>query len=192
MKLEEYLSENVHISKEIISEIIQAGKRKTFSKGELILPADNLSQKVFFIEEGLIKMFYHKDERSITHYFFKENEFITRSENFYEYLRREKKSVYGLTALEHGTTIFEFPFEVISPKSDISAEMSFLIQKILLDVLRGFSNKLNSIQFENAQERYEQLLSTQPEIILRAPLGDIASYLGISQQTLSVIRSQIK
>ena len=53
------------------------------------------------------------------------------------------------------------------------------------------SKRISSLQFMTAKEKYAQLLEENPNIILRAPLGMIASYLGISQETLSRIRSDI-
>ena len=51
--------------------------------------------------------------------------------------------------------------------------------------------RINSLQYMTAKEKYAQLLEENPNIILRAPLGMIATYLGISQETLSRIRSEI-
>jgi hypothetical protein len=50
---------------------------------------------------------------------------------------------------------------------------------------------MDSIQFESAQERYEKLMRTNPSIIQRVPLTYIASWLGITQETLSRIRAII-
>jgi len=49
--------------------------------------------------------------------------------------------------------------------------------------------RIVSLQFKTSKERYDSLLERYPQIELRAPLGDIASYLGITQETLSRIRS---
>lgn len=191
MKFHEYLSDHYQLPEEILLDLNYSGKRTVFSKGEIILSTQNFSKNVYFVEEGLLKMFYYKEGRSITHYFLPENKFITQSENFFDN-SEEKISEYGLSSLENQTTIFQIPFSKIKRWTDTSVEMNKFVQQILLDILKNFSDKLNNIQFGNAQERYENLLKTNPEIILRAPLGDIASYLGISQQTLSVIRGQVK
>jgi hypothetical protein len=53
------------------------------------------------------------------------------------------------------------------------------------------AKRINSLQYMTAKEKYAQLLEENPNIILRAPLGMIATYLGISQETLSRIRSEI-
>ena len=67
--------------------------------------------------------------------------------------------------------------------------MEKFIRVLLVNVLHTIAEKLYSIQFQTAQDRYKKLLEAQPYVLLRAPLGHIASYLGITQQTLSVIRS---
>jgi CRP-like cAMP-binding protein len=51
--------------------------------------------------------------------------------------------------------------------------------------------RLMSLQFTSAKERYELLMTNNPSIIQRAPLGYIASYLGITQETLSRIRAKL-
>ncbi|NGM89553.1 hypothetical protein G5B35_19860 [Parapusillimonas sp. SGNA-6] len=63
-----------------------------------------------------------------------------------------------------------------------------IIQKILLDMLIAFSKRFYRSQFETAHERYQSLIAENPELFQHVSLGHIASYLGISQQTLSVIR----
>lgn len=191
MKLDDFLFQHFGLPEEIIVDLVNSGKRKSYKKGETLLPIANLTSKVYFIEKGLTKLFYYKDGKEITHYFLAENSFITRSENFLTGEEAAEKSRYGLMALEKGTVVYEFPFQKIKSWAETSVAMNKVIQEILLTILRGFSNRLNNLQFENAQDRYERLLQNQPEIILRAPLGDIASFLGISQQTLSVIRSKI-
>jgi hypothetical protein len=54
----------------------------------------------------------------------------------------------------------------------------------------SMQERLFSIQFHSAKQRYEELLENNPGILQRVPLGHIASYLGITQVTLSRIRSK--
>ena len=64
------------------------------------------------------------------------------------------------------------------------------MRSLLIDTLKTFSDRLYAIQFQSAQERYNTLLAQYPTLLQQVSLGHIASYLGITQQTLSVIRAQ--
>lgn len=191
MELHSFLLEKFKMPTSVVEDLVDAGKRKTYQKKELFLRPFTTSSTIFFIEQGMARMFYDKDGRSITHSFVMENQFIGRSDVFLKN-RKQKNTMYGLMAVENETVVHELPFSKIEACAQSSLQMNNLIRDILLHHLRNFSNRLSNLQFEDAQMRYEQLLEEQPEIILRAPLGDIASYLGISPQTLSVIRSRIR
>lgn len=52
------------------------------------------------------------------------------------------------------------------------------------------ADRIASLQYMTAKEKYDELMSESPDIILRAPLGMIAGYLGMTQETLSRIRSK--
>ena len=63
------------------------------------------------------------------------------------------------------------------------------MRMLLISFLKNLSDSLYTIKFQTAQERYELLLKNYPQILLRVSLGHVASFLGITQQTLSVIRA---
>ena len=62
---------------------------------------------------------------------------------------------------------------------------------ILEDYYLRLEERMLSIQFKSAKERYTLFSQKRPELIRRAPLGCIASYLGITQETLSRIRAEL-
>ena len=68
-------------------------------------------------------------------------------------------------------------------------ELERFMRMLLISFLKNLSDRLYAIKFQTAQERYELLLKNYPQILLRVPLGHVASFLGITQQTLSVIRA---
>ncbi|HIX55700.1 MAG TPA: Crp/Fnr family transcriptional regulator [Candidatus Sphingobacterium stercoripullorum] len=188
MKLDEYLKKEFSLDKTVINTIVNSGKRLVFQKGDLIIPAHHYSRYVYFVEKGLTRIFYYKEDKLVTHYFFLEGEFLGNSDS----LLFNKESNYGIEALEPETVVFRVAYEKIMELAENNLAVNKIVHQILFNMLASYSSRLNSLQFESAQDRYKQLLANRPQIILRAALGDIASYLGISQQTLSVIRSQIK
>jgi hypothetical protein len=67
-------------------------------------------------------------------------------------------------------------------------KMEKLGRLVSIEMLTKVVNKLNAIQFQTARERYDYMLAEFPDISYRVPLGHIASYLGMTQETLSRIR----
>jgi CRP-like cAMP-binding protein len=167
----------------LFSQIIET---KEFNKGDIIFEPESYLKYIYFVESGLTRIFYYKNNRDITHYFFGPNTFSTGIESvFYQ-----KPSVFGFQALTTCKISF-IPFQQINELAKTHIVVSQIIQKALLDSLISFSNRFYHTQFQTALDRYQFLLAETPELLQNASLGHIASYLGISQQTLSVIRGQV-
>jgi CRP-like cAMP-binding protein len=156
-------------------------------KGEVILQPGNLSKKLIFIEKGLIRLFYEKDGKDITFLFKDENSFSMPVES----IIHDQPSPYGWEVLED-CTIRVVSYDEINNYMEQIPSLEKVTRVVLFDALLEVSNRLKSIQFLNADERYNMLVETYPNILQRTSLYNISSYLGITQQTLSVIRAKFK
>lgn len=186
MELIPYLKTRVDLPEHIQNKLDQVFERETFPKGHQLLPPHNYSRKVFFVEEGLMRLFYLKDGKDITHLFWAENSFTMPIESIFYH----EASPYGLELLEESTIRYA-SYDEVETYVEQSSELEQFIRLLLIDVLKIFSDRLNSLQFQSAKEKYQSMIDQYPDILLRAPLGYVASYLGITQQTLSVIRGQM-
>jgi signal-transduction protein with cAMP-binding, CBS, and nucleotidyltransferase domain len=184
MELTRYINTNIKLSAEESSAIDTAFKREFYAKGTTLAEPGNRSQKVHFIEQGMIRTFYNKDGKDITHFFFDENTFTMSLESVYF----NKTDPYGREVLEDTTlrTIHFKEFDDLYNNIDAFKRVAFIAS---VETIKRFSDKLFSLQFQTAEQRYKSMMDNFPNILLRVPLGDIASYLGITQQTLSVIRA---
>jgi CRP-like cAMP-binding protein len=184
MEFINYINKQVDIPEELILKLDSLFSKEELPKGTQLFLQNSHCKKVFFFEKGFGRVYYIKDGKDITHYFFTEDSFSAPIESvFYD-----QPSHCGMELLEKSivrTAIYSELEKLIGE----SAPISKAIQMILIDVLRIFSDRLYTIQFQTAQERYTIMLENYPNIFLRAPLGHIASYLGITQETLSRIRS---
>lgn len=185
MELIGYLKEQLSLDPDLERSLEQAFRRDHYSKGHKITEPGTLSNKVFFIEKGLVRTYYVKNEKEITHHFFAENSFTMPIESIFY----NRKSPYGIEVLE-SSIIRSVRFPALERHIAASPTLEKFIRMLLIDVLKTFSDRLSALQFQSAQERYQTMLDQNPNILLRAPLGHVASYLGITQQTLSVIRAQ--
>lgn len=184
MELAAFLQDKVSFSRDVSEEVDALFVRKEYNKGHQLLPVNNRSEKLYFIESGLARSYYYKDQKDITYLFFGENKFYLSIHNvFYG-----TPAPYGLELLEK-SVICTVEYAAIAGCIDRSPGLQNFSRMLLVELLKEASDRIHAIQFQSARERYESLLHTHPDILLRAPLGHIASYLGITQQTLSVIRA---
>ena len=163
----------------------EAFKLEQLPKGHRLFLPESQSNKVYFIEKGLARTYYLKDSKDITHYFFKENSFTMPIDSIFY----NQPVNFGLELLEN-SIIRSIPYPELEKYIDLHPAIEKLMRVLLIDILKSFSDMVNAFQFQSAQERYKSMLENHPDILLRAPLGHIASYLGVTPQTLSVIRAQ--
>jgi len=155
-----------------------------YPKGTILLRPENFSSKVFFIEQGLIRTYYLNNGKDITHEFFDHNAFIAPVDCIYY----NKPSLYGFEVLENTRVSVTTYEKLVDSKLFEISGMKELEKSVILNQLIQGSNKGLGTHVETALNRYNFMLQKHPDILLRAKLGHIASYLGITPQTLSVIR----
>lgn len=179
-----YLEQHIILSPGLTAQVQEAFKREELPKGHPLLSPGNFSQKVFYIEKGVVRTFYIKDGKDITHSFILEGSFFVSIESAFF----NCPSPYGAEVLEQ-SIIRTIPYPDLEKLIDGFQPLQKLSRLVMINAAKTFSDKLYSIQFQSAQERYNSMLEKFPDIMLRVPLGHIASYLGITQETLSRIRA---
>ncbi|MEM7511567.1 MAG: Crp/Fnr family transcriptional regulator [Bacteroidota bacterium] len=187
MELLEFLKQKELFTEDECVTIDEAFEREVVSKGTVIQKVSKYSKKLLFIESGLLRTFYVKEGKDITHFFFDENYFIAPVNSIYF----NKSEIYEWEAIE--TCIVRvIPFEEFLLLGERFPRLIRIILDFSIQMLDLFSQKLNLLQFQTAADRYSIFLQMYPNLINRVSLGDTASFLGLTQQTLSVIRSKKK
>ncbi|MEA5402736.1 Crp/Fnr family transcriptional regulator [Arcicella sp. DC2W] len=185
MDLIQFFNKEIKFTEEENEVLAKSFKEEDYAKGTTIIQPHSFSKKVYFIEKGLLRCYYYKDGKDITHFFFDEDTFTAPLNSvFYN-----KEEPYGWEALEE-TKLRVIHYDDLQDLFIKYPSIQRFFFGVSLDILNAFALKLEYLQFHNAEERYANLLETSPKILLRASLGHIASYLGITQQTLSVIRGR--
>jgi CRP/FNR family transcriptional regulator, anaerobic regulatory protein len=134
----------------------------------------------------LVRWFYYNEEgKDITDSFGGENSFITAFDSFFQ----RKPSRYGIELLED-STIYSMTYNDLEDSFAKFRELEKVSRLILIQILEQSLDKNSALQFHNAQERYEFIIEKHPDLLQRVSLGHIASYLGITQETLSRIRAK--
>lgn len=150
-------------------------------------PIGHTCRTIYYINQGIARIFYFKNETDITESFSMENDIVVRVESLFKGIPSKK----GIQVLED-SEIIAIDAQKLFHLYDQHHEIERLFRLIFEDCHVDMVQRLESIQFQTAEERYKQLLSDLPQIIQRVPLKYIASYLGITQVSLSRIRAQIE
>lgn len=139
---------------------------------------------IYFIKKGIARIYYFKDGIDVTESFAFENNILVRVESLFT----GKPSRKAIQVLED-SEIIAIDTAKLFQLYDRFPEIERLFRKIFEASHVETVTRIESIQFHTAEERYKALLTEAPDVIKRVPLKHIASYLGITQTSLSRIRA---
>jgi len=185
MPLIKHLSYIISISKELEQELNKITITRNFSKGETIINCYERCDSIFFIDKGLVRGYYYDEDKEITNWFAQEQEFAT---SFYAFITN-KSATENIQALED-CSLIEIPFLALQDLYKTFQETERLGRIITENYYIKLEERILSLQFKTAKERYQKFALSKPSLLQRASLGQIASYLGITQETLSRIRAE--
>ncbi|MBX3257694.1 MAG: Crp/Fnr family transcriptional regulator [Chitinophagaceae bacterium] len=171
------------ISPELEADLLSLLQVKSIAKKEILLKKGAISNKICFIEKGMFRCFYESHEKEICSWFMKENDVIISVESFFT----QKPSYESIQAIED-SIIHYISHEDLQFLYKNHLEFN-VIGRIITEKYYTLSEqRLYSLRSQRAAERFEYLRTYHAEIIKRVPSTYIASYLGITLETLSRIK----
>ncbi|AWX45004.1 hypothetical protein HME9304_02012 [Flagellimonas maritima] len=168
-------------SKELESRI----KVNFFHKGHVLLKQGETSNKIYFMPNGFAHQFKWSGDSKISNYFWTNNDFITHMDSFLS----QTPCAENIELLSD-SQIFSLTYTDLQYMYEKYPEFNkfgrLMLEKYFVDIARlGALSKVKP-----ASERYNRLVLERPELLQLASSGQIASYLNISQETLSRIRTK--
>lgn len=173
------------VSLTMAQEIAAKFDHKIIPKNQFLLQAGKMPDEYLFLDKGYMRAFaFDLEENEITTNFYKPGQIIFEVSSFFN-RSRSKENIQALTDCEGWVITYkqlnEF-FHTLPEFREFGRSM----------LVKGFSelkNRMLSTITETAEERYAALLKSSPEIFQHAPLKNIATYLGITDTSLSRIRA---
>lgn len=175
----------IFVSDKLKAELLKRVSIISYKKGELIIDANKIGDKSYFILEGLTRTYSLKDSKEVIEYFSSKNEWANSPRSW----RTGKPDIYYVDAIENTSALCINAADMIFLFNNFPELERYgrLGMAILLDHLM---ERIASFRFTTAREKYLHFKNTYPNIYNRIPLGMVASYLGIAQETLSRIRAK--
>ena len=155
-----------------------------FAKNEMILKEGDTCTNIYWVVKGLVRQFYYKNEKELTEYMATENSIVMCIESLF----LEQPTRLQIKAIEP-TVMIAMPKADLEAVAMKSVNIQILFRKILEESLILSQHHADMLRFESAQDRYQKLVKDQPQLVLRAPLVYIASYLQMTPETLSRVRT---
>lgn len=159
-------------------------QHKNFLRKQLIVKPYSVCNYVYFVESGLLRTFYEKDGKDVTDWLSPENTFSCSILSFINRVPDRR----GIEAIED-SEVSALHFDDLNRLYDQYHDVERLGRKLYGLGVTQVQQRFDDVHFSSASERYKKLMETNPTLIQRTPLSMIASYLGISQETLSRIRT---
>lgn len=170
-----------HDELDILESIIVPQK---YAKGEMILKEGDICRQFLYIDKGLVRQFYFKHGKEVTEHLGQEHTIVMCIESLF----KEEPTKLQVEALEP-TTVYALPKADLERVALHNVNIQILYRKMLEESLIVSQIHADLVRFETAQDRYKKLCKLCPQVVLRAPLVYIASYLQMTPETLSRVRA---
>ncbi|QVY64364.1 Crp/Fnr family transcriptional regulator [Polaribacter sp. Q13] len=187
IELTNFIKKNIHIDDEDLKIVLSYFKAIKKKKNEILLSNGKNSQVSYFVKKGCLRLFYINEEgKDVTRYIAFENQFATELVSFIT----NEPAQETIQVIENSELLyithddFRHLMTIVPKWKDF---YSIYLEKAYVNN----SKRLISFTTLDASERYKQLFKINPNIVKRLPNKIVASYINISQETLSRIKSKI-
>lgn len=181
-----YLQDNASLSEDTIHELLPFCKIQNLTRGEILLAEGAMNRHFYFVESGLIRLYsISRDGREHVLQFAPENWWLSDR----NHLRHSEPSAYFIDAIEDSSVVL-LDQDFINRALSVSNAFSLFHEDLLQRHINQLYRRINLLIGATATERYHAFLSDYPNIFMRVPQWMVASYIGITPEALSRIRSQ--
>lgn len=168
-----------------ISLLLGNMKRILLRKNDWLLKEGQVCKQVFYVNQGLVKTYYNKEGKDINLGFTMENNFLTNLRS----LRSGEPSDSNIRAME-ASDIFAIDRDSLLSLYQNANDIAQFGRSLLELLLAEQEDQNNMFRLQTPAERYHHIEKYNPALLQRVSQTQLASWLGLSRETLSRIRKQ--
>lgn len=168
-----------------VQDLAAAVSVRKFDKGTLLLQRGQICQRLYYLEEGLVKLFSSKDEKEFIMRFFAERSLFTGLDSYI----KQTDSLYSIKAIENvvAQSVSYKDMEMLCQKHHcLEAAFRRFVSRAAVNMM----DRIHEMLEEDASARYNNFIKTHGPLLQRINMGNLANYIGITQVSLSRIRAK--
>jgi CRP-like cAMP-binding protein len=158
----------------------------SFGRGKLLLKAGQVCENVYFIKKGVVRGFIKEGQKDITTWITAENEMVTSISG----LDIQGPGIENIQAIED-CELLALSSTNIQNLYQQFPEFNIVIRKLLQQYYRDAEGRAFIVRLTNAESKYRHFIAHRSQLVNRISLKYIASFLGITLETLSRVRKKI-
>ncbi|MEH7015898.1 MULTISPECIES: Crp/Fnr family transcriptional regulator [Bacillus] len=182
-----YLTKFTTFNEEEQQAIVKDILIEEYKKGTMLLRQGDVPTKCYFVLKGCVRQ-YSIDEtgKEVTSNFYTEEQAIAN----FNYHKQDKSSVYSLTCVEDCILVVG-DLDTEKDMYNKYTQLETMTRKMIEEKLGDMQDEMASFIASTPEERYKALLQKRPHLVNRVPQHQLASYLGITPESLSRIKKRI-
>ncbi|MBV7530998.1 Crp/Fnr family transcriptional regulator [Chitinophaga sp. sic0106] len=181
-----YIDNIYRLPDQFKSDLLERLHYKKYGKKELVLREGDINQYIYFVNSGTLRAFYEKNGEEVSSWFMTSGDFII---SVYSFFTRNPSFEIIETIKE--TELVYLHFEDLNFLYEKYLEFNIVGRKITEHYYMKSEERILGLRKQKTQDRYEFLVEKYPYILEEIPAKFIASYLGMTTETLSRIRNKI-
>ncbi|WP_343693717.1 Crp/Fnr family transcriptional regulator [Chitinophaga sp.] len=186
-QLTHFINNQIDVSDDELKIILSSFKPLKAKKNEYLVTHGQISQRMFFVGKGCLRIFFINDDgQDATRHFAFESQFATALVSFVT----GEPSEEFIQATEHAELLYITHKDFYHLLTRIPQWEKFYRHYLEYAYVNN-TKRLMSFLTQDATKKYRQLLDENPIVVKRLPNKIVASYLGISQETLSRLKSKL-
>jgi CRP-like cAMP-binding protein len=182
----DFLLRHIKLTEEELAGFFSMTRQRLFKKGTIVFEPSKIFDRLYFIEDGLIRSFRIKNGEDITYHFYLKQEFCV---DFFSYLN-DSPSEFFFEALTD-TIVYEISKEAMTKAMQHLPQIDKLGRLMAEKAYNSVAERLREMQLDSLEERFTKLFNRNPELFQEIQQRHIATYLGVKPESLSRIKSQL-